>query len=128
MRSRKSQLGLSFIGWFLVLMAVGGTASICVRLIPHYLEFRTIVSVIESVNREEDITQMSKARLVQHLRKRFSINNVRGFDFRNNLKLSRKRDVTTVTVAYEVREHLIANADVVLKFDRSIDSLAKTRE
>lgn len=119
MRTRKSQLGLSFVGWFLVLMAVGGVASMGVRLIPHYLEFQTIVSVIEGVNRDEDITRMSKAQLVQELRKRFKINSIRGFDFRNHLKVSRTRAVVVITVSYEVREHLFGNADIVLKFERA---------
>ncbi len=121
MRSRQSQLGLSFVGWFLVLMAVGGIASVFVRMAPHYLEFRTIVSVMESLDRDEDITSMSKAQLVKQLRKRFEINNVRGFDFRNNLKLSRTRNVRTVTVAYEEREHLFGNIDVVLNFHRDFE-------
>ncbi|MEE8043115.1 MAG: DUF4845 domain-containing protein, partial [Pseudomonadales bacterium] len=86
-----------------------------------YLEFRTIVSVMESLDRDEDITSMSKAQLVKQLRKRFEINNVRGFDFRNNLKLSRTRNVRTVTVAYEVREHLFGNIDVVLNFHRDFE-------
>ena len=121
MRSRQSQLGLSFVGWFLVLMAVGGIASVFVRMAPHYLEFRTIVSVMESLDRDEDITSMSKAQLVKQLRKRFEINNVRGFDFRNHLKLSRTRNVRTVTVAYDVREHLFGNIDVVLNFHRDFE-------
>ena len=121
MRSRQSQLGLSFVGWFLVLMAVGGIASVFVRMAPHYLEFRTIVSVMESLDRDEDITSMSKAQLVKQLRKRFEINNVRGFDFRNDLKMSRTRNVRTVTVAYDVREHLFGNIDVVLNFHQDFE-------
>ncbi len=65
---------------------------------------------------------MSKAQLVQMLRKRFEINNVRGFDFRNHLKMSRTRSGTTITVAYETREHLIANVDIVLNFERSFEN------
>jgi len=121
MQSRQSQLGLTFVAWFLVLMAVGGVAAVFVRMIPHYLEFRTIVSVMQSLDRDEDITSMTKAKLVQQLRKRFEINNVRGFDFRNHLKLSRTRNRKTVTVAYEVREHLFANIDVVLNFHESFE-------
>ena len=121
MRSRQSQRGLSFVSWFLVLIIVASLASVIVRLTPHYLEFRTIVSVMESLDGEEDITSMSKAQLVKQLRKRFEINNVRGFDFRNHLKLSRTRNVRTVTVAYEVREHLFGNIDVVLNFHRDFE-------
>ena len=122
MRSRQSQLGLTFVAWFLVLLIIGSIASVIVRMAPHYMQFRTIVSVIERVSRDEDITSMTKTQLVRTLRKRFEINNVRGFDFRNHLKLVRARDLMTVTVAYEVREHLVANVDVVLNFEQSIEN------
>ncbi len=119
MRSRQSQRGLSFVSWFLVLIIVASLASVIVRLTPHYLEFRTIVSVMESLDGEEDITAMTKAQLVQQLRRRFEINSIRGFDFRNHLKLSRTRNLRIVTVGYEVREHVFGNMDVVLNFEET---------
>jgi hypothetical protein len=120
-RSRNSQVGLSFFGWFLVLIAIGTVASVVVRLTPHYLEFRTIATVVEGLARDQDITKMSKSRIVQALRKRLEINSIRGFDYRNHLKLTRKREMTVITVAYEVREHLFGNVDVVLNFERSFE-------
>ncbi|MEJ2131581.1 MAG: DUF4845 domain-containing protein [Gammaproteobacteria bacterium] len=35
--------------------------------------------------------------------------------------MTRTREMTVITVAYEVREHLFGNVDVVLNFERSFE-------
>ena len=51
MRERSStskQRGASFLGWLLIVVAVGSAAVLGLRLVPHYIDYQTIVSVVDA--------------------------------------------------------------------------------
>jgi hypothetical protein len=111
------QGGLSTLGWLVVLMVIGVVAMLTVRLAPHYIDFQTIVSIVDGLPKES-VHTMSKTEIRDTMLKRMKINNIRDLDARSIIEIDRKRDGTTLIVHYERRESLVYNVDLLLTFDR----------
>jgi len=114
------QRGMAMIQWMILILIVGGTATMAIRTVPHYIDFYTMVSVVEALPKNE-VHVMSKQKIRDSLKKRFKINNIREFDLTKIVAIERKRGATAVTLGYEIREHLFYNVDVVLSFNKRFD-------
>lgn len=111
------QRGLSALGMLFVLVLIVIGITLTLRLAPHYIDYYTINSVIEGLP-ESEVRTASRTTLVDLLKKRFSINNLRAFEIRDIIDLDRSRDGTVLLLKYERREHLFYNIDVVLSFEK----------
>ena len=116
----RRQRGMAMIQWLIVILIIGGTATMAIRTVPHYIDFYTMVSVVEALPKNE-VHVMSKQKIRDSLKKRFKINNIREFDLTKIVAIERKRGATALTLEYEVREHLFYNVDVVLSFTKRFD-------
>lgn len=116
----RRQRGMAMIQWLVLILIVGGTATMAIRTVPHYIDFYTMVSVVEALPKDR-VHVMSKQKIRESLKKRFKINNIREFDLTKIVAIERKRGVTAVTLEYEIREHLFYNVDVVLSFNQRFD-------
>ena len=116
----RRQRGMAMIQWLILILIVGGTATMAIRTVPHYIDFYTMVSVVEALPKNQ-VHVMSKQKIRESLKKRFKINNIREFDLTKIVAIERKRGVTAVTLEYEIREHLFYNVDVVLSFNKRFD-------
>lgn len=113
----RRQRGLTMLGWLAVLVVVASLLTVALKITPHYVDFYTMQSVIESLP-EREVSTMSRTALDDVLSKRFKINNLRGFEIRDIIDLERTRDSTVLNIQYERREHLFFNIDVVLTFNK----------
>jgi len=120
MNTRYHQSGMTAIGWLLVLGLIALFTLITLRLVPLYLEYSKVASVLESLQSQPDIANESKHGIVNLVSRRFDINDVRNVDPRL-VKVSKNKDTLTISIAYERREHLIANLDVVAVFDKKVE-------
>ena len=59
--------------------------------------------------------EMTRSQINEHFKKQFRVENFR-VPLKDMLKIERSRDETVVIIAYEIREHLFYNIDVVLVF------------
>ncbi len=116
----RRQRGMAMIQWLILILIVGGMATMAVRTVPHYIDFYTMVSVVEALPKNE-VHVMSKQKIRESLKKRFKINNIREFDLTKIVAIERKRGATALTLEYEIREHLFYNVDVVLSFNKRFD-------
>ena len=116
----RRQRGMAMIQWLILFLIVGGTATMAIRTVPHYIDFYTMVSVVEALPKNE-VHVMSKKKIRDSLQKRFKINNIREFDLNKIVAIQRKRGATAVTLEYEIREHLFYNVDVVLSFNKRFE-------
>ena len=116
----RRQRGMAMIQWLILVLIVGGTAMMAIRTVPHYIDFYTMVSVVEALPKNE-VHVMSKQKIRDSLKKRFKINNIREFDLTKIVAIERKRGTTALTLDYEIREHLFYNVDVVLSFTKRFD-------
>ncbi len=116
MMTRSKQRGISVMGGLagVVLIAAGVTTAL--RIGPHYIDFRTIQSIMEALPTAE-VHEMDKGAIRELLRKRFRINNIRDFRVQDILSIERTKVSTVVVIDYEVRENLLFNADIVVMFE-----------
>jgi hypothetical protein len=112
-----TQAGASLISVVCVLLVVVSTLSLALKLGPHYIDFRTIQSVVDQLPPNE-VNTMPRAAVFEALEKRFPLNNLYDFKVRDIIQYERGPEATVVTVAYEKRENLFMNVDVVIKFDK----------
>ncbi len=116
----RRQRGLALLQWMVLILIISGTAMLAIRTVPHYIDFYTMVSVVEARPKNQ-VHVMSKKKIRDSLLKRFKINNIREFDLTKIVAIERKRGATALTLEYEIREHLFYNVDVVLSFKKRFD-------
>ncbi|HHJ14965.1 MAG TPA: DUF4845 domain-containing protein [Gammaproteobacteria bacterium] len=120
MMTRRGQRGMTAIGWLLVLGLIAFFALLTLRLVPVYLEYTKVISVLESVAGQADIGQRSRGEIIKLIRRRFDVNDVRKVDPRQ-VKIKKDRDGMKLSIRYERREHLMGNIDIVATFSRQIE-------
>lgn len=112
----RRQRGLSTLGMLGVLILVVAAITLTLKLVPHYLDYYTLNSIIGDLP-SRDVHAMNRSKLAEMLQKRFKINNLRDFDISDIIAVERSREATVLTLNYERREHLFYNVDVVLTFE-----------
>lgn len=117
MKFAHSQKGLSLMGWMLVLVIIAFLASVAFKIIPHYLDNKSLESVITSVETDPSLKIRSVGEFYSHLSKGLQINAI-DLDIKEAVKIKQDRNVFVVDVSYERREPMIKNIDLVLNFDR----------
>jgi Domain of unknown function (DUF4845) len=108
----------------LFVMIVAASALTCFfKLGPLFLDNWFIMKALKALGEQhsEDLNQLSKTTIQGELDKFYMINNIRG-EGAKALKIERLKDYTVLTVAYEVRVHMIANIDAVVTFNNVLDS------
>jgi len=123
MNTRHHQKGMTAIGWLLVLGLIAFFSLITLRLVPLYLEYSKVASVLESLQNEPGITDRSRSEIVSLVSRRFDVNDVREVDPRT-IKVSKDNGILTVSIDYERRQHLLGNVDVVATFDKKVEVIA----
>ena len=118
--NRKKQIGATFITWLMLAGILGFLAVAGLKLIPVYMEYGTIVSVMEDVAKEQSPGKKSPKTIWKSIDKRLHINNVR-YIKKENFKYERGNLADTMTIKYEVRTPLFGNLDAVAKFEKSMD-------
>ena len=121
MSSLKHQQGLSALGWLVVITIFGFVLLSVSKLGPHYLEDRYVVEALKTLGAEPEFSRMSPAEIRENLTKIFRINNIRGKAVQS-VKIIKNSNGAQVSIAYEERIPFIHNIDVVLTFDRLLDS------
>jgi hypothetical protein len=118
--NRKKQIGATFITWLMLVGILGFLAVAGLKLIPVYMQYGTIVSVMEDVAKEQSPGKKSPTTIWKSIDKRLHINNVR-YIKKENFKYERGNLADTMMIKYEVRKPLFGNLDAVAKFEKSMD-------
>jgi hypothetical protein len=116
----RRQHGLSAMGFVFVLLVLAFAITVSLKLAPHYIDFYTMKSVLDGLS-ADDVRSNSK--LADTLKKRFKINNLRGFEISDIITVDRSREGTALLLNYERREHLFYNVDVVITFNKRYEYL-----
>ena len=112
---KRTQSGMTLIGFVLVLAVVGVFIYMGMKLIPMYSEYYAVRQAMKELSQEAGITQNDPAKIKDLFFRRLYISyaeNVKS----ENVKLARRDAGYIMTVDYEVRRPLIANIDVVGHF------------
>jgi hypothetical protein len=120
MIDRKEQYGMSFISWLLVIGIAGALAVVGLKLIPVYMEYGTVVSVLESVAEEQATNRHPSNAVWKSIEKRLEINNI-SYIKKDNFQSEKTNGGEKFTIKYEVRTHMFSNLDTVASFQKSVE-------
>jgi hypothetical protein len=123
---KRTQGGMTLIGFVIVLAVIGFAAYIGMKLVPMYSEYYAVKSALKGLKAEPGIANQAPAKIQDLFFRRLYISyseNVKP----SNVTLERADGGWVMSVDYEVRKPLIGNLDVVGKFSTS-ESLTNTRE
>jgi hypothetical protein len=112
---KRTQSGMTLIGFILVLAVAGVFIYMGMKLIPMYSEYYAVKTALRDVANESDVSQEDPAKIKDLFFRRLYISyaeNVKSED----VKIARRDAGYIMTVDYEVRRPLIANIDVVGRF------------
>lgn len=115
-----SMRGMSVLGWMLTISLVVVLGSAAIRIVPAFLEYNTVRSVINSALSDPELHLQSEREVRSRIRRNFDINNVRSISADEVVIVKEGRRVRA-GVAYEVRDPLIANIDLVISFEREFE-------
>ncbi len=121
---KRTQSGITLIGFLVVLAVAGFFAYVGMKLFPMYQEFYSVKSALKGLSNEPGIATKDPAKIQDLFFRRLYINysdNVKP----ENVKLSRSDRGWKMEVNYEVRKPMIYNIDVVGKFD-AVQELTRT--
>jgi len=112
------QQGMSLIGFIAVLSAAIFVSFIGMKIAPLYMEYFSVVSTLEGIASEKGSARLSPYEI------RVKVMNGLYINYSENVKES---DISIVRsngvmlrVAYEVRQPIMGNLDVVAKFDKAV--------
>jgi len=120
--NRKKQQGISTIA-LTSLIALVGFVGLCVfRMAPAYYDNLFVDRALKSlVEANQDLTALDRGDVDEHLWKFMSMNSVKTVPLEDfDIKITGERLV--ITVEYEVRVPIVANVEVVMTFEKQLDS------
>ncbi|MFA7593745.1 MAG: DUF4845 domain-containing protein [Thiohalobacteraceae bacterium] len=120
MRTLQSQRGMTAIGWIIVLGLIGFFVLLALRLTPGYLEYFSVASAIESLEKEPEIGSKTTAEIRSMLDKRFSVNDVTSISGRD-VKVESQGGRMRISVDYEKRVPVLGNIDAVATFKKEVE-------
>lgn len=115
----RSQRGITLIGFVFVLAVVGVFAYLGMKVFPIYEQFFSVRSAMKGVAGEPGVSQMDPAKIRDLFFRRLYVNYADEDLKPENVKVERKDNGYTMTVQYEVRRPLIADLDIVGRFDET---------
>lgn len=118
MNAVKSQQGMSIVGWLLTLAVIAFVASTAFKLVPHYMDYRTLCQAIESAGADTSTRVDTVGEFYGHVSRAMQVNNIQDLDLNKVLSVTEAGKAFKAHLKYEKRESLIQNLDVVVKFDR----------
>lgn len=119
--TRHQQQGLSFISWLIVLSFIIFLAITAIKVVPMYLKFNTIKSVMDDIAANSNTTQTNKASIYASLDDYININGINDLSSKD-FELERikgEKQAQRLSINYEDRQAWFANLDIIASFNYS---------
>jgi hypothetical protein len=123
MRLRKQQAGMGMLGWLIVLGIASFALTCFFRIGPVYLEYWQTKKAIDLVLTGSQASAKSKEELLNSIQKQFDVSRIESITSKD-IKFVESKGGREVNANYEKRVPLIANLDVVVKFDKLVYKLS----
>lgn len=114
--TRRKQGGMSLLGFILVLGLVGVFVYMGMKVIPMYSQYASVKKALEGMSRESGMAENEPEKIKDLFFRRLDVDYVDEVK-PDNVKLRRKDAGWVMTVEYEARRPLIANLDIVGRFN-----------
>lgn len=118
---QKQQKGLSFVGWLVLILIFGGGLTLGLKLVPLYVDYNIQSKVMEQMATEINPAISTNGDIKDMLKKRFEMNNIRGFDYKKNFSIDRRTERTRLILDYKVDIPVIANVDLLVSFHKEVE-------
>ena len=79
-----------------------------------------MVTVMQKMSQENDLALLNDAKIRETMGVRLKINNIRKFDLKENLKISRGANRVELVLGYEIRIDLFANLYLMAVFENKV--------
>ena len=112
---------MTFLGWVIVLVLVGGIALIVMKLVPLYMESFKVDSALKSIVEQPNLKDESTADIYKQFVRRMNVEDVNRFNDRNVRKfvtVDKKGPHVTITVEYQAKAELYDNLSLVADFKK----------
>ncbi|MCO1334923.1 DUF4845 domain-containing protein [Microbulbifer sp. OS29] len=119
--SLRRQRGMSYWGWLLVTALLGFALTCVSKMAPAYMDERYVGEALKSLGDNPNLENMTSGQIKKELSRFFLINNVRG-EPTQSVQVVRGVKSTVVSIKYELRQPLVHNVDVVMKFNKQLDT------
>jgi Domain of unknown function (DUF4845) len=115
MRERRTQKGLSIIGFLLIAAVLVAIAMVGFRVTPAYIEYYSVQKALQrAVDEAKDLNSKQE---IQRAFQRYAdsgyIESVRG----NDVEVSKRGNEITAEVSWTRKLHMVANASIFLEFE-----------
>ncbi len=114
---RKSQEGVSFITVMLLAPLVGLLVLVVIKLVPVYMEYESVVSIVNGMTSDRATSYANKNEVVGTLLKRFDVNEVKNASL-ENIQVERDGNTFNISVDYEVTTPLFYNISILVNFTK----------
>lgn len=113
------QRGMGLGAVLIVIVLVVFFVRVAIAMVPAYAGYWQVRSIMDRMPEKPEVIAKGPRSILQSLGMQLNINNV-GNIRRKDFKLERVDDGLNLLLSYQVREHLIANVDVVMTFDHEV--------
>ncbi|AWF82112.1 DUF4845 domain-containing protein [Microbulbifer sp. A4B17] len=119
--SLQQQRGMSYWGWLLIIAVLGFALTCVSKMAPAYVDARYVNEALKTLGQNPNLENMTKGQIKKELGRFFLVNNVRG-EPTKSVQVVRGAKGTVVSINYELRQPLMYNVDVVMKFNKQLDT------
>lgn len=119
--SPKREKGLTFISLVFLLAIIGFFTLLILKIAPIYMDHNKVVSALEGLKAQPDLTTQSVDQIKTSIAKRFSMNYVNAISYKD-VKITKRGSYVKVQAVYEVVEKIMGNASVLVQFDDAIEA------
>ena len=115
-KSLREQAGVSKFGMLMMFILIMSFLTFGLKVVPLYVDHNLITGVCEELIESGEAANMTTTDIRQRVSNTLRINNVTDFDL-SAITVRKENDQAIITIAYERRVELVANLDVVAKFN-----------
>ena len=120
MKPLQRQSGLTAIS-IIIILAVGAFfVAIFFTLFPIYMEHFEVKSHLNALKDDAKTTDITDRDIVKTMMRRFDIDNINHVT-EDDIDIEKTDSGRTVSIDYEVRDHFLANIDVVVSFHNEVN-------
>lgn len=116
LKNLRDQAGVSKFGLIMVFIMIVAFLTFGLKVTPLYVDHNLISGICEELIENGEAANMTTTDIRQRVSNTLRINNVLDFDL-SAITMRKENDQAIITIAYERRVELVANLDVVAKFN-----------
>ena len=118
--SNNGQRGVSMSVVLLIIVLVVFFATLAIKMVPAYLNFLQIQSVMDGLQEKPDIIKAGPRKILSNVDAQLHLNNVTSVTKQDFAFQKVSRDSMKLSVDYQIVEHLFFNVDVLMNFDYQV--------